>query len=169
MLANDETLHLIYEVLDKKGYIDIPTFGYSMFPFIRKGDLCRFIPFNKGVLERGDVLLYINESGKLIGHRYHDKTQEGHMFFLKGDSNLSFDPQVHRNQVIGKLVLIQRGDQVIETNDFIARTLGKALVILPFLSRILHYLANQKRKNENVVQVRPLVRKSERSKKTSSH
>ncbi len=165
MLANDETLHLIYDVLDKKGYIDIPAFGYSMYPYIQKGDLCRFIPFNQSFIEKGDVLLYINDSGQLIGHRYYDKTKEGQMYFLKGDSNLSFDPQVHVNQIIGKLTVIQRGDQVMEPSDFRRKIWSKVFVLLPILSRVLNRVVSKKRRGENVFDVGKRISKGDRFKK----
>lgn len=164
MLASDETLQLIKDVLARKGYIDIPAYGFSMFPYIQKGDLCRFVAIESTNLLKGDVVLYITETGQLIGHRFYDMehTKEGQIFYLKGDSNLGYDTPLSRSDLIGKLILIQRGDKIIEASDFSAKARGKLMLSFPWLSGFLHRKVNKKRKSEASLVIRRKVQKIQR-------
>jgi signal peptidase I len=152
MLANQETLKLIQDVLRKKGYIDIPSYGHSMEPYIKKGDLCRFVPFNPPSIKKGDVVLYIAETGQLIGHRvneifYKNKVK---MYRLKGDTNLGFDEEVGVEQFIGQLLLIQRGEKVLEPSDFSLKCWTKMVLTFPRLSIILNKRVMKKRVAQGV-------------------
>lgn len=152
MLANQETLKLIQDVLRKKGFIDIPSYGRSMEPYIKKGDLCRFVPFNPLSIRKGDVVLYIAASGQLIGHRVKEilQTNKGNVFRLKGDTNLGFDEEVGREQFIGQLLLIQRGDKVLEPSDFSLRCWTRMVLTFPRLSVMLNKRVMKKRSEQGV-------------------
>src|SRR5690554_5795003 len=101
---------LISRQLNEYGYVDIPSSGYSMFPSIRPGDVCQFSPIDRKQLLIGDVLLYINEEGKLIGHRLIRLTdsEAGLILECKGDTNNDPDIVVTYDRVLGKLVPIRR-------------------------------------------------------------
>jgi signal peptidase I len=147
MLANQETLRLIQDVLRKKGYIDIPSYGHSMEPYIKKGDLCRFVPFQSSRIQKGDVVLYITDKGQLIGHRvkeinFKNKTK---LYQLKGDANLGFNEEVEEEQFIGKLLLIQRGEKVLEPSDLPLKLWTWAILTLPILSALLNKRMAKKR------------------------
>lgn len=152
MLANQETLKLIQDVLRKKGYIDIPSYGHSMEPYIKKGDLCRFVPFKPPSIKKGDVVLYIAATGQLIGHRvkeivYKNKVK---VYRLKGDTNLGFDEEVGAEQFIGQLLLIQRGEKILEPSDFSLRCWTQMVLTFPHLSVILNKRVMKKRAVQGV-------------------
>jgi signal peptidase I len=147
MLANQETLKLIQDVLRKKGYIDIPSYGHSMEPYIKKGDLCRFVPFNPSSIKKGDVVLYIAASGQLIGHRIKEitHTYKGIHYRLKGDTNLGFDEELGVEQFIGKLLLIQRGEKILEPSDLPLKLWTWAVLTIPMVSIFLNIRVTKKR------------------------
>ncbi|WP_281884298.1 hypothetical protein [Paenibacillus sp. YYML68] len=96
---------LLRHTLRKQGFVDLPAQGYSMFPAIRQGRVCRFVPFEESECSPGDVMLYANDSHQLVAHRYYGTRRIDHttLYVLKGDSNLYPDEAVHAHQIIGKL------------------------------------------------------------------
>src|SRR5690606_20802597 len=104
---------LISRQLNEYGYLDIPSSGYSMYPSIRPGDVCQFSPVAREQLLLGDVLLYINEEGKLIGHRLIRLTDSdaGLILECKGDTNNDPDMVMTYDRVLGKLVRIRRANR----------------------------------------------------------
>jgi signal peptidase len=142
-----------YEVLIRRqmnefGFVEIPSSGYSMFPSIRPGDVCQFGPAEQESLMIGDVLLFINEEGRLIGHRLIRilSHASGMTFECKGDTNNYPDQIVPMERLLGKLVLIRRMNSkgksiTIPTNDYLFSVWGKIMLRLPFLSSSLRKLA----------------------------
>ncbi len=139
---------LILRQLEEFGFVDIPSSGYSMFPTIRPGDVCQFSPIHNDQLLIGDIVLFLNEEGKLIGHRLiritgsHDKT----IFECKGDTNQYPDLIVTRDRLLGKLATIRRVNRkgksiTILANQYIFTAWGKVMLRLPILSSSLRKLA----------------------------
>jgi signal peptidase len=142
-----------YEVLIRRqqnefGYAEIPSSGYSMFPSIRSGDVCQFGPTIRESLMIGDVLLFINEEGRLIGHRLLRVFSNDNGLFLecKGDTNNYPDQIIPMERLLGKLVLIRRVNSkgksiTIPANGYLFSAWGKVMLRLPFLSSSLRKLA----------------------------
>lgn len=97
-------------LLQKQGWVDIPSSGVSMYPLIKEGDICRFIPLGSKELKKGDVVLFVSNQGQLIGHRYYENfVENGVLYYVcKGDTNISVDSPVLTSQLIGKLVCIKK-------------------------------------------------------------
>lgn len=139
---------LIRRQLNEVGSVDIPSSGYSMFPAIRAGDVCQFGPIIDGNLIIGDVLLFITDEGKLIGHRLIRmiNNEDGMHLECKGDTNKYPDQTVPMERLLGKLVHIRRVNSkgksiTIPTNDYWFSAWGKVMLRLPFLSTSLRKLA----------------------------
>jgi signal peptidase len=139
---------LIRRQLNEFGFVDIPSSGYSMFPSIRPGDVCQFRPVVQEQLMIGDVLLFVNEEGKLIGHRLIRITgsEAGMIFECKGDTNNYPDLTVTSDRMLGKLAMIRRVNSkgksiTIPANHYLFSAWGKVMLRLPILSSSLRKLA----------------------------
>ncbi|WP_430509949.1 signal peptidase I [Gottfriedia solisilvae] len=143
MQANKEMISLFKDSIKKNGWLDLPAQGFSMYPLIREGNICRFIPHEPSLLKKGDIVLFYTLTGQLITHRLCKTIAEnGEQFFLfKGDSNLGFDELVREHQIIGKLVHIQGRSLQIE--NFLAIVFGRLILSSPVLSRIFRMYINK--------------------------
>ncbi len=136
MQANQEIIALITNTIKKDGWIDLPAQGISMFPFIREGNICRFISQKTSMVKKGDIVLFYSLTGQLIAHRlYKSFVYEGEQLFLfKGDSNLGFDDLVREKQIIGKLTHIQGRN--VQSENFFANLYARLILVSPILSSL---------------------------------
>ncbi len=118
-----------------------------MFPLIRQGDVCRFIPCPAPSLRRGDVVLYYAETEQLIAHRLLrvESANGERLYLFKGDANLSCDPPVRKERILGKLASVRRRGRSIEAVGFAFRAWSFLVLSLPVLSRALHRFARKLR------------------------
>lgn len=89
--------------------------GQSMQPAIRDGEVITVIPVAAAEVKRRDILLYRTARG-LIAHRVvgieRDQGQAA-AFTLRGDASGACDAPVQAEQILGKVVSVQRGDRQI--------------------------------------------------------
>ena len=135
----------IKQRLARDGFIEIVSSGTSMFPLIRSGNRCRFVPFDAGKVKIGDLLLFVTEEQQLVGHRLIRIRQrpEGTEYVCKGDANLKADKPVTAELVIGRMVHIQKGDRQLRTDSLILKTWGRIMVRFPSLSVLLRRCARR--------------------------
>jgi signal peptidase len=135
MQFNKDTLNLITQVMNNRGWIDLPAQGTSMYPLIKKGVICRFISCKASSIEKGDIILYHTNSGSLVAHRFYrlKHTNQQSLYIFKGDANLGYDEPVNEDQILGKMM-----------TDFPADIWGQIILFLPFLSKILRIYLNRK-------------------------
>lgn len=137
VLVESNKYRVISHILAKKGSVDLQASGTSMFPLIKDGEVCRFINFEKTCLKRGDILLYESAHGHLVAHRL--ILQKRGKYLCKGDSNLGVDEWISKDQIIGKMVYVNKKKRVL----FVDRTIGKlwawAILTCPFLSKVLRW------------------------------
>lgn len=145
MPINQESVLLLKAIIEKKGYVHIPSEGFSMYPCIRQNDLCTFE--KASIFKKGEIGLFHTKDGQLIAHRLIKtmyKNEKLHYIF-KGDTNLYCDEPVVREQVIGKLTAISRKNQkkvyMATSFDYIWCWL---MLFFPFSSRFLTKYINQK-------------------------
>lgn len=146
MIFDEKSTELIKRTLHKNGWIDLPATGDSMFPLIKKEELCRFIPCNPHTLGKGDIVLFWTGDGRLVAHRfYYIKMVEGEPYFLfKGDTNLGFDEPISEGQIIGKLEFIQKNERIVKVAELQPYLWGKLILTFPILSRLLRTYLNRK-------------------------
>ena len=110
MLIDIHTFTLLKKAIYRDGWLELPASGNSMFPYIQKGNLCRFVPCKASLFKRGDVILYYSQTGQLIAHRFVENTtvKDQSLFLLKGDTNLGFDQPIEEHWVLGKMVSVQK-------------------------------------------------------------
>ena len=84
--------------------------GHSMHPTIRDGEMVTVEPLKATRVRRGDIILYRTKSG-LIAHRVmliESKEDEAYVFHLRGDASTSFDAPVSAEQILGRVVAVER-------------------------------------------------------------
>lgn len=140
-MASDSSLVVtaVTEQMKARGQVEISSVGASMYPLIRHGDRCTFTPVEAERICRGDVVLY-RSYGTLVGHRVHEILQSstGLQYVCKGDANLAFDPPVHREQIVGKLVLVDKRWIQIRVNTWTWRAWGRCMIGVPSFAKVVH-------------------------------
>jgi signal peptidase I len=137
MRFDQNTINLLKATIEKHGWIDLPAEGFSMYPFIQKGEICRFIKFDHRNLKKGQILLFYSKSGKMIAHRLY-RYEKGH-FILKGDTNECLDEPVSPAQVIGCLESVQKKKGIIMMHKPFAFLYSQAVVSSPFSARLFRF------------------------------
>lgn len=146
MLMDENTLTFLKRTINKDGWLELPAYGNSMFPFIKQGNICRFVPCEPSLLKLGDVILFYSQAGQLIAHRLVKiKTIHNRPIFLfKGDTNLGLDQPVEEEWIIGKLEHVQKRGKQLTPEHFMANLWGKLILSFPILSGILRKHLNRK-------------------------
>lgn len=80
--------------------------GSSMRPFIYDGDVVTIVRVEVQRLKRGEVILARLESGRIVVHRI--LRCEGQSFLVQGDALLHPDGYVSYENILGKVVSINR-------------------------------------------------------------
>lgn len=101
---------LIPELLEKGVAIRVKVGGFSMFPFIRKGDTAIINRVDFKVLEKGDVVLF-RKGNKYIAHRL--LKHYGERILTKGDTAEKADEPVKSEDYLGIILqVIRKGKQI---------------------------------------------------------
>jgi signal peptidase len=90
--------------------------GTSMHPTIRHGDVITVGPVAPSNLKRGDIILYRCQSN-CIAHRVvriEERYGRELTFIVRGDASTSYDAPVKPEQVLGKVVCLERDHQIID-------------------------------------------------------
>lgn len=141
MHIEKESVYLIKRTIQKTGSIEIPAEGKSMYPFIYRGDLCRFILCETHLLKRGDVVLYYSSGNRLVAHRL--SHVRNNTFIFKGDTNLGYDEPVLEAQILGKLTWIQHCNKKKRVDNFSSVLWGKLILNIPILPAVLRDRLNE--------------------------
>ncbi|MBT2657103.1 hypothetical protein J7E81_18040 [Bacillus sp. ISL-18] len=148
MQIDIHTFTILKKTINRDGWLELPASGNSMFPYIQKGNLCRFVPCKPSLLKKGDVILYYSQIGQLIAHRFVGTTtvKNQSLFLLKGDTNLGFDQPIEEHWILGKLETVQKKQFNITADHFIVRIWGGLILSFPILSGVLRSYLNRKLK-----------------------
>lgn len=89
--------------------------GRSMHPTIKDGETITVEPVKPSGIKRGDIVLYRLEKG-VIAHRVVriEKNDGAPLFILRGDALGAPDEAAAVQQVLGKVVSVQRGGRSID-------------------------------------------------------
>lgn len=111
----NETLRTFRYLMDARKRIDLRAEGYSMYPYIRPGDICRFVP-PRHPLRKGQVVLVVSPRGILVSHRLIAcKTENGQpVYIFRGDMNPHPDQPASPQQVVGVLEALVRNGKVVD-------------------------------------------------------
>ncbi|MFQ5574716.1 MAG: signal peptidase I [Terriglobia bacterium] len=151
-------VQLSSEVLERGGVLRFRALGGSMHPFIKNGEILRVKPVESADVDCGDVVFYWTRGRGVVAHRLiRKKRLNGEdIFVMKGDSVPVFDELVRAEQVIGKVIAIERNGRVRELESTPHRVLNRVLALVsPFSRRI--YLALWMPRRAVVFVARPCV------------
>jgi signal peptidase I len=126
-IANVEFIRLIKDILGRGASLRFSAGGGSMIPFIIDGDVLTLVPLKRG-LSYGGVYAFIDPQGsKLIVHRLIGR--KNGKFIFKGDNNPESDNSVPLENVLGKVVRVERGKKRVRLG------LGVERVVISLMSR----------------------------------
>ncbi|MFC4776137.1 hypothetical protein ACFO9Q_05070 [Paenibacillus sp. GCM10023252] len=130
--------------------MELASYGISMYPLIREGDISTFEVVDSNSLKVGQVYLFINEDGALVGHRLHSiqqSQQSQHSqpvvcnYLFKGDTCDELDSPVSRDSIIGHLIGVRRGTRWLPSDGIRARWIGWMVQRAPGWSKLMRRLA----------------------------
>jgi len=108
-----------------------------MHPTIRHGDVITVEPLAPAKLKRGDIILYRLQSG-LIAHRIVNiEKRSGYelTLILRGDASTACDSPVKPEQVLGKVVCLERDHRIIDPYSWRVRLSSMLYLWLASLKR----------------------------------
>ena len=145
-------LELSRDILEKGKSVRFQAKGWSMRPFIRDGDFIVVSPIENSSIKTGDVVFYLTTENKVIVHRVIRKyKKKGRMTVLiKGDASFSSPEKVEIQNVLGKVVAVERNGRKkrLDTKFYQIKGLLFAGIspfsrwTYPFLSKIKKYFNN---------------------------
>jgi signal peptidase len=94
-----------------------------MCPFIKDGDILEVEPIKLSALRPGDVAFFRRDGGVVQAHRVVRRVDiDGVLALLtKGDSRLGFDDVVYAEQVLGRVVVVERETRRIRLDSSLCR------------------------------------------------
>ena len=111
--------------------------GTSMHPTIRHGDVITVEPVAPSKLKKGDIILH-RFQGDIIAHRIvniEEKNGCGLTFILRGDASTTCDAPVKPEQVLGKVVGLERDNRPIDPNSLRVRVWSMLYLLLVRVER----------------------------------
>jgi signal peptidase I len=127
-LSDSSLIGLLREVLEKGSKFDLKVKGSSMSPFIKEGDLVTISPplaTSPGV---GRMVAFVQPGAeKLLIHRVLGR--RGGTYLIKGDSMEGQGDLVPRENILGRVIRIERNEKEISLG------LGPERFLIAFLSR----------------------------------
>ncbi len=96
--------------------------GTSMGPTIRDGETITVAPTVPSEIRRGDIVAY-RRGYHVVAHRVVrvERHNESPMFLMRGDAATSSDPPVTREQILGKVVSVERRGRQRKVSSYPAK------------------------------------------------
>lgn len=109
----DDLLGLSRDILKKGRSVRFQAKGWSMHPFVQDGDFITVSPVEDSSIKTGDVVFYSTAEDRIIVHRVIRKYQkDGRVTMLiKGDATSGPSEKVNAENILGKVVAIERDGQ----------------------------------------------------------
>ena len=118
-MNTQEATSLRKQLIENNHAVKIVASGYSMFPFMRNGDIQTISPIPMEEIQIGDVAVF-ERNNDWISHRVIEirKTNNETILILRGDTCIQIDPLVTKENYIGKTVAFERVGKVYEIGSF---------------------------------------------------
>ena len=112
--------------------------GWSMHPTIKDGETIMVEPVAPSAVKTGDIILYQFDSGVVV-HRVVrvEKNNGTPLFILRGDALGSHDEPVAVEQVLGKVVFVERNGRSMNPYGWKSRIFLRAHTCASRLKRLL--------------------------------
>ena len=111
--------------------------GYSMYPFIRDGDVAQIAPVSMAQTAVGDIVFF-RSGDRLLAHRVirRMRKEEGLQLVTRGDNSCQEDRPIHLEaDLVGRVETIYRDGCTIELDRRLSGFLGRLIA----RSRIAHF------------------------------
>jgi len=153
-IRNTDLLELSKDIFGKGKSIRFQAKGWSMRPFVRDGDFIVVSPIENYSIKTGDVVFYLTPENKVIVHRVikkYKKDKDNRItIFIKGDATFSSPEKVEMQNVLGKVIAVERNGRKkrLDTKFYKIKGLLFARIspfsqwTYPFLSKIKKYFNN---------------------------
>lgn len=129
---NDTTFK---EYLESNKVLIYSTTGTSMLPLIREGlDTVQIEKPNRKI-RKYDVVLYVRDNGQYVLHRVVRVRKDGYV--LIGDNQYILEKGVRRDQIIGIMVAVFRGEKLVKTTSMKYKLYSRRIVWFRFLRRVI--------------------------------
>lgn len=131
----DDLLGLARDILKKGRSVRFQAKGWSMHPFVQDRDFITVSPVEDSSIKIGDVVFYSATEDRIIVHRVIRKyRKDGRVVMLiKGDAFFGYFEKIDLQNIIGKVVAIERNGQKKRLDTKIYRMKGLVFAgISPF-------------------------------------
>jgi hypothetical protein len=111
-----EFQRLVSELRHRGHSIRFTARGSSMMPFVRNGDVLTAVSADASTLRIGDIAFYRRPDGSLVAHRVLARSRRRGatpLICTRGDSRWLATESVSDDQVLGRIVRIERAGRVI--------------------------------------------------------
>jgi len=147
-----DILGLFKEILQNGADLRVRVTGRSMRPFLRGGEVLTIRKTPSPYLRKGDLILFMNSYELPVLHRLLNKrkTVDGSFCILaKGDALMACDEEIHEDNVLGRVLRIERPllsgkTRHIDMNSFFYRCVNFSVAVLGlFKTRTISFLAKR--------------------------
>ena len=125
-LAGEDFAELSAEILARGSRVRFRARGRSMAPLIRDGDVLTVEPVSMEALRVGDIVFHRAGPGRLVAHRVVTRDVENAELTLttRGDALLGPGERVRADDVLGRVVELQRGNRLVCLDQGWRRVVG---------------------------------------------
>jgi signal peptidase I len=118
ILKSNEIAELSSRIVLNGGSFCFKAHGWSMYPFIRDGDVLTIQPADPSALKPGDIIFYTTSDNRAVAHRIVGKKNRDNriMLLLRGDSLFGSDGWIQAEQIIGQVISLERRQKVMRLN-----------------------------------------------------
>ncbi len=135
---------IVAALLRKRGSIELPSFGMSMYPLIQEGDVSRFVTTDPEYLRIGNICLFVNRYGILTGHRLVGiEVEDGEKkYIFRGDTSYIPDDPVPAGAILAKWTGVRRGAKWTLDHGLHAWMTTTLVLRIPLTRKVLRKLGN---------------------------
>ena len=112
--ASKLLLDLTTELLSQGTTVRFRPSGRSMYPSIREGEVITVEPVRASDVKLADIVLYRSERGPIAHRVVEIASRDARVFRLRGDASLSCDQPVAEQQILGRVVGVERNGRSIQ-------------------------------------------------------
>jgi signal peptidase I len=130
-LTHDDYRQLALELsqgeLAIDGLLRLRVNGDSMAPFLQPGDSVLVAAVAPALIERGDLIL-LRRAGEVVTHRVVAKSRDS--WRTKGDNRHQLDPAIGCQEILGRVVAIERGSEIVPLRKGRRRTTKRVMGLI---------------------------------------
>ena len=140
-----DVLDFVAQILSTGRRVRVRARGWSMYPFIRQGDVIEVESVKASAVRIGDVVLCRDGVDRFVAHRVVKVGSEDARDTLvtKGYWTRRSDPPVHPEQVLGRVVAVERGRKRIGLDTNPQRRIQVLWTRIPAYSRWLYLIVTK--------------------------